>query len=269
MGRAKLSKGKGGRPPRSLVTLHYLLEREPLTPNKVLAERLGVNIHTIEQYKYRLSRGFVDLDKICPECLKPTVAFDEERGERVCRSCGYVVESVPQLSEDLPFDTTYALTNHLAFGKSLGGTLPPDQLYKVIAQAPEGIKDLPIRSAQIQVLSSAVEPPVVRRMLDYGSKMLKQLNLDRDEAECHELSDQYGRCIRAVAAFLQVSKLKVQSHLVARAALYHLLIQLYPEKAETARWMFPFPERCLTLVEQLAVLMRRVEAKPSRRRPPS
>jgi hypothetical protein len=109
-----------------------------------------------------------------------------------------------------------------------------------------------------------VEPPVVKRMLDYGSKMLKQLNLDRDEAECHILSDEYGKLVRTVAAFLGVSKLKVQPHLVARAALYHLLIQLYPEKAETARWMFPFPERCLTLVEQLSVLVRKAEATPRR-----
>ena len=262
-----MSKGKGGRPPKSLVALHYLLEREPLTPNKVLAEKLGVGLRTIYKYKSRLSRNFVHVDKTCPECLMESVELDSKTGERVCKRCGLVVGEYleEQLSDDLPFDTTYALTNHLAFGKSLGGTLPLDQLYKVLAKAPEGIKDLPIRSAQIQVLSSAVEPPIVKRMLDYGSKMLKQLNLDRDEAECHELSDQYGRCIRTVAAFLQVSKMKVQPHLVARAALYHLLIQLYPEKAETARWMFPFPERCLTLVEQLAVLVRKAEATPHHR----
>jgi hypothetical protein len=247
------------------------LERDPLASNKVLAERLGVGLRSLYTYKSRLSRSFVDVNKTCPEYLTESVELDSKTGERVCKRCGLVVGEYleEQLSDDLPFDTTFALTNHLAFGKSLGGTLPSNQLYKVLAQAPEGIKDLPIRSAQIQVLSNAVEPPVVRRMLNYGSQMLKQLYLDRDEEECHELSDQYGRCIRAVAAFLGVSKLKVQPHLVARAALYHLLIQLYPEKAEYARWAFPFPERCLTLVEQLAVLMRRVEAKPSRRRPPS
>jgi ribosomal protein S27E len=261
--------GRRGRPPRQLVKLYGLLLKNPLASNEELAKELGVRTETVSLYRWRLERNSVSLYKICPECMRETVVLDEERGERACRSCGYVVESVPQFSDDLPFDTTYALTNHLAFGKSLGGTLPLDQLYKVLAQAPEGITDLPIRSAQIQVLSSAVEPPVVRRMLDYGSRMLKQLGLDRDTDECHILSDQYGRCIRTAAAFLQVSKMKAQPHLVARAALYHILIQLYPEKAETARWIFPFPERCLTLVEQLDVLVRRVEAKPSRRRPPS
>jgi hypothetical protein len=242
------------------------MEREPLTPNKVLAEKLGVGLRTIYKYKSRLSRNFVHVDKICPECLEKSVEADDETGERVCKRCGLVVGEYleEQLSDELPFDTTYALTNHLAFGKSLGGTLPRNKLYEVLAKAPEGIKDLPIRSAQIQVLSSAVEPPVVRRMLNYGSQMLKQLYLDRNEAECHKLSDQYGRCIRAVAAFLQVSKMKAQPHLVARAALYHVLIQLYPEKAETARWIFPFPERCRTLVEQLSVLVRKAEATPHR-----
>jgi hypothetical protein len=264
MGRAKLSRGKGGRPPKSLVALHYLLERDPLTPNRVLAEKLGVKMETLYAYKCRLRGSFVNIDKTCPECLTESVELDSKTGERVCRRCGLVVGEYleEQLSDDLPFDTTYALTNHLAFGKSLGGTLPRNKLYEVLAKAPEGIKDLPIRSAQIQVMSNALEPPVVKRMLNYGSQMLKQLYLDRDEAECHELSDEYGKLVRAVAAFLQISKLKVQSHLVARAALYHLLIQLYPERAEYARWVFPFPERCLMLVEQLSVLMRKAEAKP-------
>ena len=263
-------KGKGGRPPRSLVALHYLLEREPLASNRVLAERLGVKVETLYTYKGRLQRNFVDIDKICPECFEESIVRDEETGERVCRRCGLVVgEYLGQLSDDLPFDTTYALTNHLAFGKSLGGTLPRKQLYKVLALGPSGTKDLPIRSTQIQVMSSAVEPPVVKAMLSYGSMMLKELGLDRDEDTCHVLSDEYGKCVRTVAAFLQVSRVKVQPHLVARAALYHILIQLYPEKAEAARWRFPFQEHHLELVEQLALLARRVETKPSRRRPPS
>jgi len=203
------------------------------------------------------------LTKLCPECFEESVEFDAESGERVCRRCGLVVEEyLDQFSDDLPFDTTYALTNHLAFGKSLGGTLPMKQLYKVLAQAPEGTKDLPIRSTQIQVLANAVEPPVVKTMLNYGSRMLKELGLDRDEDACHVLSDEYGRCVRTVAAFLQVSRMRVQPHVVARAALYHILIQLYPEKAEPARWAFPFQERHLQLVEQLALLARRAETKP-------
>jgi hypothetical protein len=262
-------KGKGGRPPRSRVTLFNALRADPFITDERLAQLLGVKVESVQVYKSQLKRISLnsDLTKLCPECFEESVEFDAKSGERVCRRCGLVVEEYleEQLSDDLPFDTTYALTNHLAFGKSLGGTLPSNQLYKVLAKAPEGIKDLPIRSAQIQVLSGALEPPIVRRMLNYGSQMLKQLGLDRDTDECHELSDQYGRCIRAVAAFLQISKLKVQSHLVARAALYHLLIQLYPERAEYARWAFPFPERCLTLVEQLSVLVRKAEATPHHR----
>ena len=257
-----MNRGNGGRPPRSLVTLHYLLEREPLTPNKVLAEKLGVKVETLYTYKGRLQRNLFDIDKICPECFEESIVRDGESGESVCRRCGLVVgEYLEQLSDDLPFDTTYALTNHLAFGKSLGGTLPSKRLYEVLAKAPEGMKDLPVRSTQIRVMSSALEPPVVKAMLSYGSKMLKGLGLDRDEEMCHVLSDEYGRCVRTVAAFLQISKIKVQPHLVARAALYHILIQLYPEKAEDARWAFPFQERHLELVENLALLLKKT-SKP-------
>jgi hypothetical protein len=259
-----------------LVKLFKLRYVKGVVSRKEQASALGVSEQVVSNYWWRLKKRIPNFDyltdnqnslrpPICPECLSTTLMEDHDRGEVVCTTCGAVVDEIDELSGDLPFDTTYALTNHLAFGKSLGGTLPSNQLYKVLAKAPEGIKDLPIRSAQIQVMSNAVEPPVVRRMLNYGSQMLKQLYLDRDEDECHKLSDQYGKLVRTAAAFLQVSKLKVQPHLVARAALYHVLIQLYPERAETARWMFPFPERCLTLVEQLSVLVRKAEATPHHR----
>ena len=38
--------------------------------------------------------------------------------------------------------------------------------------------------------------------------------------------------MRGFGAFLQDSKIKVQSHCIARALLFDLLSQLYPEKAE-------------------------------------
>jgi len=271
--RAKLSKGKGGRPPRSLVKLFKLRYVKGVVSRKEQASALGVSEQVVSNYWWRLKKRIPNSDylfnnqnsslrpPICPECLSPTLMEDHDRGEVVCTTCGAVADEIDELSDDLPFDTTYALTNHLAFGKSLGGTLPGKQLYKVLALGPNGTKDLPIRSTQIQVLSSAMEPPVVKTMLNYGSRMLKELGLDRDEDACHVLSDEYGKSVRMVAAFLQVSKMKVQPHLVARAALYHLLIQLYPEKAEDARWRFPFQERHLELVEQLALLTNRAEAK--------
>ena len=196
--------------------------------------------------------------RVC-QCGSEEAYFDRENGEVLCTKCGLVLSSVESFENRLPFDTTYALTNNLAFGKSLGGTLPRKELYKVLARGPKGTKDLPIRSTQIQVMSSAVDPPVVKTMLNYGSKVMTELGLNRDDDVCHVLSDQYGRVIRTVAAYIQISKARVQPHLVARAALYHVLIQLYPAKAEQAHRDYPFSNRHLQFVEQLASITRKVE----------
>jgi len=198
--------------------------------------------------------------RVC-QCGSEEVYFDRENGEVVCVKCGLVLSTVESFENRLPFDTTYALTNNLAFGKSLGGTLPRRELYEVLARGPNGTKDLPIRSTQIQVMSSAVDPPVVKTMLNYGSKAMTEIGLNRDDDMCHVLSDQYGRIIRTVAAFLQISKARVQPHLVARAALYHILIQLYPAKAEQARRDYPFSDHHLQFVEQLAGITRNLEKR--------
>ena len=74
----------------------------------------------------------------CSSCGSTKITFDRENGEIVCTKCGLVLSSVESFENRLPFDTTYAMTNNLAFGKSLGGTLPRKELYKVIAR---GLKE--------------------------------------------------------------------------------------------------------------------------------
>ena len=260
----------GGRP-RKNRNREILLLAELGFSREQIAKATGLKKSTLRVAFSRIRKGenvsknvSKNKTRVC-QCGSEEVYFDRENGEAVCSKCGLVLSSREDFENKLPFDTTYALTNHLAFGKSLGGTLPRKSLFQVLARAPAGTKDLPIRSTQIQVMSSAVDPPVVKTMLNYGSKAMKELGLDRDEDLCHLLSDQYGRVIRTVAAFLQISKAHVQPHLVARAALYHILIQLYPEKAERARRDYPFGERHLKLVEQLAAIMRNVEEKGERK----
>ena len=248
--------GRRGPPPRSLVRLRYLLLKDPAASNRELAEELGVKVETIRQYKHRLSKKLVDVDKFCPECMEKTVIFDREHGEYVCTKCGLVVERVMNLSENLPWDTTYALTSNIAFGKSLGDTLPRRYLHRVIAKSPADVKDLPVRSTQIQIVNSAVDPPIVRRMLSYGSRLLRGLGMDRDTELCHTFADRYGRLLRKLAAFLQVAKLKVQPHMVARAALYHQLKETgLNKKADEAKRKFPFNmDKHLKVVQLLSQL---------------
>ncbi|MFH0896980.1 MAG: TFIIB-type zinc ribbon-containing protein, partial [Candidatus Bathyarchaeota archaeon] len=250
--------------------------------NETLSHRLGVKVESVEQYRYRVKllvssknstlihsnqfrrKGSLFasmLSKVCPECFGTDFITDRETGEKICTSCGCVVDQVMEKSKDLPFGETYALTSNIAFGKSLGGTLSKKGVFIVLAKVPAETKDLPIRSTQIQVLSSAVDPLVVKRMLSNGSRMMKELGLDRDDDRCHVLSDQYGRALRVFATFLQDSKIKVQSHCIARALLFDLLSQLYHEKAEEASALFPFQPRHLTFVRQFRQMVRQVEEK--------
>jgi len=258
----------GGRPTKNR-TREILLLSELGFDRAQIAKATGLKRSTLREYLYRIRKGTRgNINKTvnkthnrCSSCGSTEITFDRENGEVVCTKCGLVLSSVESFENRLPFDTTYALTNNLAFGKSLGGTLPRKELYKVLARGPKGTKDLPIRSTQIQVMSSAVDPPVVKTMLNYGSKVMTELGLNRDDDVCHMLSDQYGRIIRTVAAYLQISKARVQPHLVARAALYHVLIQLYEGKAEQARRNYPFSSRHLQFVEQIAAITRKVEKR--------
>ena len=247
-------------PSRILVKLYYLLEKDPFISNIELAEKLDVNVEAVQTQKNCLINWCKEvLSGYCPRCFKKAVFPDEERGERVCRNCGLVVGAVQRMSNNLPWDTTYAFTSNLAFGKSLGNTLPNSRLYRVLAKAPAGRKDLPIRSRQIAIIQNAVDPPVAHRMLNYGSRMLKDLGMNQDTENCHVLADRCGRLLRKLAAFLQISKLNVQSHLVTRAAIYYLLRELKPEKADESRRKFPFKQKYLNIVEKLDKLEKEVK----------
>lgn len=263
---SSLGSSSGGRP-RKNRSHEILLLAELGFSRDQIAKATGLKKSTLRVAFSRIRKGenvsknvSKNKTRVC-QCGSEEVYFDRENGEVVCTKCGLVLSSVESFENRLPFDTTYALTNNLAFGKSLGGTLPRKKLYEVLAKGPKGTKDLPIRSTQIQVMSSAVDPPVVKTMLNYGSKVMTELGLNRDDDVCHVLSDQYGRIIRTVAAYLQISKARVQPHLVARAALYHILIQLYEGKAEQARRNYPFSNRHLQFVEQLAAITRKVEKR--------
>jgi len=254
--------GKRGRPPAKLAELFRLKYIQGVNDRESLAEKLGISLTSVYKYERRLDEKLVQklghisrdrLSLVCPNCLKAHVYTDPENGECVCTSCGLVIDREDDMVRTLPFDTTYSLTSNLAFGKSLGGTLPRQQLFKVLAKAPAGTLDLPIRSTQIQVISSAVDPPIVKSILEYGSKMLKNLDLDRDTDECHLFADQFGRLLRKLAGFIQVSKVDVQSHLVARAALCYML-RGDQKRVEDAKKRYPFNDRYYGMVSRAAEL---------------
>ena len=253
-----------GPQPQQLSRL-YALSQQGIRNPKELAEKLGVKKETVYVYRWRLKKRLQKLVKnslqdyngdpqVCPECLDDTLCEDVARGEWVCRRCGLVTKQVQKFSNDLPWDTTYALTSNIAFGKSLGDTLSYRGLYRVLAKTrSKGDQPVPIR--QIQAIVKTVDPPVIRSMLNYGSVLLKRLGLDRDTEFNHAFADRYGRLLRKIGAFLQATGSKVPGYLVARAALGHLLEEEAKfEKAAVVRERFPFKLKHLRIARGLHVL---------------
>jgi hypothetical protein len=124
---------------------------------------------------------------VCPECLNARVYEDPETGERVCGSCGAVLDHA-SFDESLPFDTTYALTSELAFDKSLGGTLNGKALMRVLAQSPStkqllkscGNADLGLRARLIKVLVESDDPPLVKKAKARAYEFSRTYGLETD-----------------------------------------------------------------------------------------
>jgi hypothetical protein len=250
-----------------MIKLYHLLRKIPFLPDEEIAEELGVKATAVKSYKWRLSKklatGVAYFD-YCPECFQKSVILDKQTGERVCTNCGFVVEDDPasKFSADIPFGTddkpnTFALTSHIAYGKSLGFTASRNHLFRVLARTSkieDGELQIPIR--QIQTITETVDPPIVRAMLNYGSRLLKELSLDKDKDRNHILADRYGRLLRKIGAYLTVSKSNLQPHQAARAALFHLLTRTdQQEKAKEAKEKHPFNPRYLEFVFTLERLM--------------
>jgi len=124
---------------------------------------------------------------------------------------------------------------------------------RVLAKARREGGQIPIR--QIQVLSNTVDPPAIQNMLRYGSRLLKELGLDRDTDSCHLLADRYGRLLRKLGAFITIGKVEIQPHMAARVALFYLLNKTDPEKAVEARRRFPFSKNLYSSVLRFIVLL--------------
>ncbi|MEM2126608.1 MAG: hypothetical protein QXH67_00085 [Candidatus Bathyarchaeia archaeon] len=173
-----------------------------------------------------------------------------------------MVEEAAAAVHRLPFGETYAWVSHLAFGKSLGDTLPASQLYKVIV--PNGREDLPARVRSLKAVVQAVDPPSTKRLLELGSSMMKSLGLDADTVRNHLIADELGRLLRKIGAIHYVGGFKVELPRIAAAALYATLLRLHPSVSEESRRRFPFEPRHYAWV----VLVEQLDAKERRKRSP-
>ena len=262
-----------GPPPRQLAKLFRLKYLRGIERREELASLLGISEESVRIYENRLRKKLVTQLKqvsperllfVCPECLAAKVYEDPETGERVCMNCGYVLDE-SKMSETIPFGTeeapnTYALTSHIAYGKSLGFTMPKSHLFRVLAKVSmengasvsEGENGkIPIPIRQIQTITETVDPPIVKSILNYGSRLLKELGLDRDTDSNHTLADQYGRLLRKIGAYIMVSKSNLQPYQAARAALAYILSKVDPEKAKEVTEKYPFNSKYMDLVTML------------------
>ena len=228
---------------------------------RVIAEKLGLSYDYVRElaskhgiYRYgprKKSHRTVGSSERCPECGGTPVDVD---GELVCSNCGLVLDELNMIHR-LPMDETYAPTCDLAFGRSLGSTLQGRALHKVLAMAPAGKKDLGLRARHIRIIESKVEPSYIRRLLEYGSKLFKQLGLDEDTPVNHQLANLYGRLLRIVGAFIHVAHLerKHPASRIAKATLHYLLSR--HRNLEDLGVDLKFKPKDLKLVQKLSDLL--------------
>jgi len=213
---------------RRLYRLRWI---EGIKDEQTLAEKLGISISELQDYLLRLRRMLEESSKessygLCPECLSSKIIEDPETGEVICRSCGYVIEKLPNLDFRLPFGTTYALESPLAVGKSLGGTITRQGLYRILAKSAAGTEDLGIRARHIRIMIETNDPPDLARILRKGTGLIKEFNLENEKLLAHDM----GRNIRRAYWLTTQLAIRVSGKAVAETALY-LAIQRHRRKA--------------------------------------
>ena len=208
-------------PTEKLRRLYKLRWIEGIKDEQILAEKLGISIDELQNYLLRLRRMLEESSKesgygLCPECLSSRTVEDPETGEVICRSCGYVIEKLPSLDFRLPFGTTYALESPLAVGKSLGGTITRQGLYKILAKSAAGTEDLGIRARHIRIITETNDPPRLASILKKGSNLIKEYGLENEKLLAHEL----GRNIRRAYWLTTQLAIRISGKAVAETALY-------------------------------------------------
>ena len=218
-------------PTEKLRRLYRLRWIEGIKDEQTLANKLGISISDLQDYLLCLRNMLEESSKessygLCPECLSAKIVEDPETGEVICRSCGYVIEKLPNLDFRLPFGTTYALESPLAVGKSLGGTITRQGLYRILAKSAAGTEDLGIRARHIRIMIETNDPPDLAKILRKGTSLIKEFNLENEKLLAHDL----GKNIRRAYWLATQLAIRVSKKAIAETALY-ITIQKHKRKA--------------------------------------
>ena len=68
----------------------------------------------------------------------------------------------------------------MAVGKSLGGTITRQGLYRILAKSAAGTEDLGIRARHIRIMIETNDPPDLARILRKGTSLIKEFNLENE-----------------------------------------------------------------------------------------
>ena len=122
--------------------------------------------------------------------------------------------------------TTYALESPLAVGKSLGGTITRQGLYRILAKSAAGTEDLGIRARHIRIMIETNDPPDLAGILRKGTGLIKEFNLENEKLLAHDL----GKNIRRAYWLATQLAIRVSKKAIAETALY-ITIQKHKRKA--------------------------------------
>ena len=222
---------EANRPTEKLRRLYRLRWIEGIKDEQTLANKLGISISDLQDYLLRLRNMLEESSEessygLCPECLSSKIVEDPETGEVICKSCGYVIEKLPNLDFRLPFGTTYALESPLAVGKSLGGTITRQGLYRILVKSAAGAEDLGIRARHIRIMIETNDPPDLARILKKGNNLIKKYNLENEKLLAHDL----GKNIRRAYWLTTQLAIRIPKKAIAETALY-ITIQKRKRKA--------------------------------------
>lgn len=195
-----------------------------LKSSEVIAVR-----HLAEKVSQLSSEARVQLlnfitETFCSECGSGNLVPDFETGEIICGNCGLVQKGIakdPNSEVEFSISKNTSPTSYLAFGKSLGDTLPYWGICKVLAKmvTPNGEdltedlseelkaflqKNIGLRARFIRIYNSSVDIPGIKKAIAIGESLCKEFGMIGEDAV--KFREYLGKMLRRVCAVAIMQK---------------------------------------------------------------
>ena len=158
----------------------------------------------LETPKERMKLFNQIINATCPECGCTQFSLDKERGELTCTNCGLVKERgiESRFTVDFQQSRNCSPTAAISFGKSHGGTIDDNALFKVLAG--QTTEDLGLRARFMRIFTNTLEHPVVKLMLTLGSKRVREARWQINDQEKKSIcfAEDFAKKLRYIGAFI-------------------------------------------------------------------